>query len=74
MIRRKVLSGYLSIESAKEFVRRSRIISEFRNGGARCPLCGNWGTRVYACVKITSSGKARRYFRCPDCGYKYAAE
>ncbi len=65
---------YLSVEIAKEVVRRSRVISKYSEYGARCPLCGSWGKRIHKCVRTLSSGKKRRYFICPDCTFKFSAE
>lgn len=67
---------YLSVGEAQEVTRRIRIISEYRPdlSSARCPLCGEWGNSIHKCVKKMKSGKLRRYFVCPSCGYKYSAE
>lgn len=67
---------YLSVEVAVDAVRRFNIISEYNPavGSAKCPMCGEWGNRIYNCVKKMKSGKLRRYFVCPTCGHKYGAE
>lgn len=67
---------YLSVESAQAIVRRARLVAEYTPGvGARCPLCGDWGERLYRCVVRPAGDRIeRRYHICVACQWKFRSE
>ena len=67
--------NYLDVETAKKIVcsLSAEIPYVPRAQSARCPLCGNWGDRIYNCTRHLKNGNIHRYFACPDCGFKFKA-
>ena len=67
---------FYSVEIAKKIVIRLKSKAEYNSAvrSARCPLCGAWGILSNGNVKKGASGVTRRYFDCPDCGYRFVAE
>lgn len=63
---------YLEPELAKLIVGRLTKTVVY-NGGARCPLCGEWGIYDNRNIKVKGDIR-RRYFRCPECGWKFRAD
>lgn len=66
---------YLNIETARIVVEALSKETEYNSNtcSAKCPLCGNWGKRIYHCTKHTKNGNIHRYFVCEDCGFRYKA-
>lgn len=67
--------SYISVEEARIIVEKLKEKSVYVAGcGAKCPFCGSWGKRLHRNMKRLDDNRVRRYFICPDCGYRFSAE
>lgn len=72
----RLVTEWLPPALCREFVGRSKKKAVYIEAAssAKCPLCGNWGDPIHKCLKRLPGGKTRRYFECPECGFRFSAE